>query len=637
MTLRVRQWRKRQRELDQLLCYSGSDEEGIENNCNSVSGTQSSFSSDGVPGTPDSLMSDSVLGTSDDFDFDTDVDYCSTDSEQEPNETEVTSFEDELRQWALEYRLTHRALNGLLSILRKQGHLLPADCRTLLATPRHNTTEPKCGGQYKYYGLEKGICRYLSQMESNEVHLSVNVDGIPLFRSSGVQFWPILVKCGHFDPFIVAMFSGQSKPSPLEEYLKDFVTEYKHLKDNGIVFKGQTYTVNIDALICDAPARAYLKCIKGHTAYESCERCLIRGTRVERRIVFSEQECTSRTDDGFSRVEYGNHQTGISPFIAAGIPCISSFVLDYMHIVCLGVVRRLLIYLTRGPKVCRLSVRQKDAISQKLIALRGKMPSEFARQPRGLHEIDRWKATELRQFLLYTGPVVLKTVLSPEKYKHFLSLTVSMSIMLESDERIRNAYLQYSQELIKHFVMTCSDLYGKTFPVYNVHGLIHLQEDASHFNCSLNDISCFPFENYLQQVKKHVRSGRSPLEQVTRRLSEMEQSEVDNSQRHPKVFASVKEKDSCFLLRDNSFAFVRQKNEDGTFVCDILRQRHTSPLFHQPCSSGLLNIVCIGNGHVRMKNALLQERDLFRKVACLPQEAGGFVLIPLRHGLEHTY
>lgn len=74
-------------------------------------------------------------------------------------------------------------------------------------------------------------------MESNDVHLSVNVDGIPLFKSSGVQFWPILVKCGHFDPFIAAMFGGQSKPSPLEEYLKDFVTEYKHLKDSGIVFK----------------------------------------------------------------------------------------------------------------------------------------------------------------------------------------------------------------------------------------------------------------------------------------------------------------------------------------------------------------------------------------------------------------
>lgn len=99
------------------------------------------------------------------------------------------------------------------------------------------------------------------------------------------------------------------------------------------------------------------------------------------------------------------------------------------------------------------------------------MPSEFAQQPRGLHELDRWKATEFRQFLLYTGPVVLKTVLSPERYKHFLSLTVAMLIMQESDDRIRNAYLLYAHELIKHFVTSCAVLYGKTFPVYNVHGL----------------------------------------------------------------------------------------------------------------------------------------------------------------------
>jgi len=51
-------------------------------------------------------MSDGVLGTSDEFNFDTDVDYCSTDSEQEPKEAEVTSFEDELRPWALEHKLT---------------------------------------------------------------------------------------------------------------------------------------------------------------------------------------------------------------------------------------------------------------------------------------------------------------------------------------------------------------------------------------------------------------------------------------------------------------------------------------------------------------------------------------------------
>jgi len=105
-------------------------------------------------GTPQSVISDSVPGTSDSFD--TDVDYWSADSEKEPNsEAEVTSLEDGLRQWAMEHKLTHRALNGLLPILRKQGHLLPLDCRKRLASPQCNTTESKYGGQYKYYGLEK--------------------------------------------------------------------------------------------------------------------------------------------------------------------------------------------------------------------------------------------------------------------------------------------------------------------------------------------------------------------------------------------------------------------------------------------------------------------------------------------------
>lgn len=89
-------------------------------------------------------------------------------------------------------------------------------------------------------------------------------------------------------------------------------------------------------------------------------------------------------------------------------------------------------------------------------------------------------------------------------------------------------------------------------------------------------------------------------------------------------------------MRDKSFAFVHQKNADGTFACEIVRQHHTSQVQSYTVGEIMVNIVRIGNGHVWMKNALLQERDLFRKVAYLPQEAGGFVLIPLFHGLEHT-
>lgn len=162
-----------------------------------------------------------------------------------------------------------------------------------------------------------------------------------------------------------------------------------------------------------------------------------------------------RTDEAFSQIEYSRHQTGSSPLIAAGIPCVSAFVLDYMHAFCLGVVRRMLVYLTRGPKLCRLS--------QKLNILRGQMPSEFARQPGGLQELDRWKATEFRQFLLYTGPIVLKNTVSSKLYCHFVTLNLAVSIMLDSDDGTRAAYLDFYTELMRHFVSGCPALYGKTF------------------------------------------------------------------------------------------------------------------------------------------------------------------------------
>ena len=47
------------------------------------------------------------------------------------------------------------------------------------------------------------------------------------------------------------------------------------------------------------------------------------------------------------------------------------------------------------------------------------MPLKFARQAQVLLEVKRWKAIEFRQFLLYSGPTVLKGVLSKVSIKIF--------------------------------------------------------------------------------------------------------------------------------------------------------------------------------------------------------------------------
>ena len=389
-----------------------------------------------------------------------------TDDNPVPSFTETgnpmppVSINEELASWCTRNKSTHRASNELLDILRRHGlDQLPKDVRTLLQTPRTVQTVNRCGGKYAYFGLEAAVVRVLSHAPvlspDHSIDLIVNVDGLPLFKSSNVQLWPILCYFDNFTPFVVALYCGEQKPNSVEDYLCDFLQEYGHLKETGITYDSQTYSVTIKAFVCDAPARAFLKCITGHTGYYSCERCQIRGSWNGRVILDCATTCPARTEEQFDGVQYENHQSGVTPLINAGIRCISQFPLDYMHMICLGVVRRMLSHLRRGLAVCRLSPRQRGEISERLVGFKGQMPREFARQPRSLTELDRWKATEYRQFLLYTGPVVLRNVVTDRVYKHYICLTVAVSVLLNSFDGMRQAYLEYAEKLLVQFVNQC--------------------------------------------------------------------------------------------------------------------------------------------------------------------------------------
>ena len=228
-------------------------------------------------------------------------------------------------------------------------------------------------------------------------------------------------------------------------------------------------------------------------------------------------------DTEFSNLCYeGTHQTSRSPLIDLNVKCVSQFPLDYMHLVCLGVVRRLLSFLRSGPRQCKLSQHQIKEISDHMSSFNGCLPSEFVRQPRGLTDLDRWKATEFRSFLLYTGPVVLKSILARQNYHHFLCLSIAVSILLNDNDDYRRKYSAYAKVLLRHFVSQSSKYYTQSFVVYNVHALIHLSDDLREKQ-SLNDINAFPFENYFQSLKKMVRNGNNPIAQVTERLRQSEE------------------------------------------------------------------------------------------------------------------
>ena len=500
----------------------------VGDNLQNVESANTLFDDEKIDNIDDSFLVPELdyLSPDDDFIYYSSDDDTHLQTSEGDDDLETVSFPSSLAHWATKNQITRTAVDQLLDILRIQGHSLPKDCRTLLGTPRVIVSQDKCGGQYIYFGIEVGVLKLLAKRKNNPLKtckLMSNIDGIPIFKSSNKQFWPILCNFDNSDVFLVALFCGESKPVPVSEFLHDFLEEIHILEKNGLNFKDEHLSFEMYCFICDAPARAFVKGTINHTGYSSCERCIEKGS-WEGRVVFNSSLLYPLREEAvFQQMGYSDkHQKTKSPLIDYRLPCINTFSLDYMHLVCLGVVRRILNFLKKGPRQCRLSQGQILLISDKLTSLNGLLPSEFARQPRSLHQLDRWKATEFRQFLLYTGPIVLRNVVNKEVYNHFLTLTVAISILLCPNDIFRNQYLAYSKELLQYFVQKSKHIYGNTFISYNVHGLIHLHEDVKYFQCSLNEICAFPFENHLQFIKKLVRNSTNPIVQVAKRLNEFE-------------------------------------------------------------------------------------------------------------------
>lgn len=163
----------------------------------------------------------------------------------------------------------------------------------------------------------------------------------------------------------------------------------------------------------------------------------------QNRICFPEINAPKRTDKDFRMQADDSYH--ISRTLLQEIPdldFVKDFVLDYMHLVCLGVTRKLLNLWINGNIRCRLQYHVQYDIKRISIApnnLKQCTPKEFTRKPRSLKYLKHWKATEYRQILLYTGPVVLKSILSQDNYNHFISLHVAIRILC--NESIKNTVI----------------------------------------------------------------------------------------------------------------------------------------------------------------------------------------------------
>src|SRR6218665_3946634 len=149
---------------------------------------------------------------------------------------------DSLAAWAIEFSVKQNAIDKLLNILQLAGHRVPSTARSLLKTAKHVSISEKSGMQYVYLDVKKQLQRFVETIPDNclecfdnKLEISLNIAGLPLFKSSSTSVWPIL--CA-----IVALACGQTKPSNLD-FLTDIICDFKDLLNSCVMVGARNFKV----------------------------------------------------------------------------------------------------------------------------------------------------------------------------------------------------------------------------------------------------------------------------------------------------------------------------------------------------------------------------------------------------------
>ena len=192
---------------------------------------------------------------------------------------------------------------------------------------------------------------------------------------------------------------------------------------------------------------------------------------------------------------------------------------------------------------------------------------------------------------------MLKNVLRSDLYDHFMTISVAMCLLVGPD--LAKVHVDYAHQLLVYFVQQGRKLYGAEFLIYNVHSMLHLADDVKELG-HLDNFSAFPFENYLQHLKRVVRSGKGVLGQIVRRLGEMDAVKIT---RRPTVMTcDVKAPNNAYLLDDNSCCDVLQAiDASDKYMIKCRIYERSSSLFDHPCDSTIIGAYIVNTKYSKIR------------------------------------
>lgn len=107
------------------------------------------------------------------------------------------------------------------------------------------------------------------------------------------------------------------------------------LQKEGIFLNDQIIKIikNISKILCDAPAKAFVLCIKNFNSYQSCTKCWTEGLFINNRMTFRELNSKLRTDEEFYFQTDEAYHKEKSVLCDLKIGLVAYVPFDYVHLV----------------------------------------------------------------------------------------------------------------------------------------------------------------------------------------------------------------------------------------------------------------------------------------------------------------
>ena len=368
------------------------------------------------------------------------------------------------------------------------------------------------------------------------VSVMIHADGIPLYKSKNCSAWPILGAVLELPPLararsdnvlLLAIWIGKKKPD-FGKILEKLSDQFSDLKDIGIELDDQTKVkILFPMLMGDMPALSAMAQFVEPHAYYACMFCDTRGIYNHRGHCITypfDNDAALRTTTTFrthaelaasmqpriDRERTIGHK-GLSAFSKIlDVPLPHAAVIDPMHTVFLCHSKKLLIHLQTF-----ISKDNLQKVSDKLRSMN--YIHDILRRPRSISNVHRWKASEVRVFILYIGLPVLVEFLPEDESGDLAMYTVILRLLHDywrNDKKQSDAVSflikLYIEKLTKKID---SNVYPPNLLTITTHTHIHLPLQCKKFG-RLGGLTNFLFESFLGYLKAFVKGSSGAGDQI---------------------------------------------------------------------------------------------------------------------------